>query len=638
MLLAIRDRTRGWIAYLIVALLVVPFALFGLYNYVGNGGGERTVATVDGEEITSTQLDEAFQARQSELREVLGDRFDSRLFDSDQIRREALDQLIDRQLLLNHAEATGIQVSDADVATYIRSREFFESDGAFSVDRYRDVLQQNRLTPDRYEAQVRQDLTTNLLRRVVESSAYTSDWELDRLIALQQQRREIGWVSVDADAYQNAVELTENELEAWYADNAERFRRPARVKLRYLSLDPEALAEEMTVSEEEIQAAYDERLASLEASGERTVRHILAQVTRDADDTEVAEAREAIESARARIKGGEPFEAVAEAVSDDTGSARRGGDLGRVARDDLAPAFAEAAWSLDPQELSDPVRTDFGFHLIEVTNAPGSDQPSLAALEDELRQEVALDKAERAVFERGNQLETLAFENPDTLAPAAEALGVDVSQSDWIPQGGTESGIGSEPAVLDAAFSDALLEDRENSDLIELNDETYVVLRVDQYEDERVPPLSDVRDEAREAFRNERALTLAKAQAESLAGDLRSGSDPVSAANGVRGAEGHAPRLASRNNRDLPGGVRERAFRLYLGDSNERAVGVASASGGWAAVVLTDIEAGDPDAADAEQREQLRSTINGLDSRDGFRSVLAALRADADVEIREDSL
>ncbi|MDR9454210.1 MAG: SurA N-terminal domain-containing protein [Spiribacter sp.] len=638
MLLAIRDRTRGWIAYLIVALLVVPFALFGLYNYVGNGGGERTVATVDGEEITSTQLDEAFQARQSELREVLGDRFDSRLFDSDQIRREALDQLIDRQLLLNHAEATGIQVSDADVATYIRSREFFESDGAFSVDRYRDVLQQNRLTPDRYEAQVRQDLTTNLLRRVVESSAYTSDWELDRLIALQQQRREIGWVSVDADAYQDAVELTENELEAWYADNAERFRRPARVKLRYLSLDPEALAEEMTVSEAEIQAAYDERLASLEASGERTVRHILAQVTRDADDTEVAEAREAIESARARIEGGESFEAVAEAVSDDTGSARRGGDLGRVARDDLAPAFAEAAWSLDPQELSDPVRTDFGFHLIEVTNAPGSDQPSLAALEDELRQEVALDKAERAVFERGNQLETLAFENPDTLAPAAEALGVDVSQSDWIPQGGTESGIGSEPAVLDAAFSDALLEDRENSDLIELNDETYVVLRVDQYEDERVPPLSDVRDEAREAFRNERALTLAKAQAESLAGDLRSGSDPVSAANGVRGAEGHAPRLASRNNRDLPGGVRERAFRLYLGDSNERAVGVASASGGWAAVLLTDIEAGDPDAADAEQREQLRSTINDLDSRDGFRSVLAALRADADVEIREDSL
>ncbi|AGM40668.1 PpiC-type peptidyl-prolyl cis-trans isomerase [Spiribacter salinus M19-40] len=638
MLLAIRDRTRGWIAYLIVALLVVPFALFGLYNYVGNGGGERTVATVDGEEITSTQLDEAFQARQSELREVLGDRFDSRLFDSDQIRREALDQLIDRQLLLNHAEATGIQVSDADVATYIRSREFFESDGAFSVDRYRDVLQQNRLTPDRYEAQVRQDLTTNLLRRVVESSAYTSDWELDRLIALQQQRREIGWVSVDADAYQNAVELTENELEAWYADNAERFRRPARVKLRYLSLDPEALAEEMTVSEEEIQAAYDERLASLEASGERTVRHILVQVPRDADETEVAEAREAIESARARIKGGEPFEAVAEAVSDDTGSARRGGDLGRVARDDLAPAFAEAAWSLDPQELSDPVRTDFGIHLIEVTNAPGSDQPSLAALEDELRQEVALDKAERAVFERGNQLETLAFENPDTLAPAAEALGVDVSQSDWIPQGGTESGIGSEPAVLDAAFSDALLEDRENSDLIELNDETYVVLRVDQYEDERVPPLSDVRDEAREAFRNERALTLAKAQAESLAGDLRSGSDPVSVANGVRGAEGHAPRLASRNNRDLPGGVRERAFRLYLGDSNERAVGVASASGGWAAVLLTDIEAGDPDAADAEQREQLRSTINGLDSRDGFRSVLAALRADADVEIREDSL
>jgi len=638
MLLAIRDRTRGWIAYLIVALLVVPFALFGLYNYVGNGTGERTVATVDGEDITSAQLDEAFRARQAELREVLGERFDSRLFDSGQIRREALNQLIDRQLLLNHAEQTGMRVSDADVATYIRSREFFQRDGSFSADRYRQVLQQNRLTPDRYEAQVRQDLTTNLLRRVVESSTYTTDWEVDRLVALQQQRREIGWVTVSADAYLDAVEVTQGELEAWYADNEERFRRPARVKLRYLSLNPATLAEDMTVSEEEVQAAYEDRLSTLEASGERRVRHILAQVPSDASEAEVAEARERIEAARARIEGGAPFAEVAEAVSDDPGSARQGGDLGRVARDDLAPAFAQAAWSLEPQELSKPVRTDFGFHLIEVTDAPSTEQPTLAALEDELRAEIARDKAERAVFERGNQVETLAFEHPDTLEPAAEAVGVEVSQSDWIPQGGTESGIGSEPAIITAAFSDALLEDRENSDLIEVNGDTYVVLRVDEYEQQRVPPLSDVREEARQSFMNERAAALAREQASSLMDDLRAGKDPVAAAVDVPGAEAHAPRFASRNQRDLPGGVRERAFQLYLDDSSERAAGVATISGGSAAVVLTDIERGDSEAVDAEQREQLRSTINNLDSRIGFQSILASLRASAEVEIREDSL
>ncbi|RZU98928.1 SurA N-terminal domain-containing protein [Spiribacter vilamensis] len=637
MLLAIRDRTSGWIAYVIVGLLVIPFALFGLYNYVG-GGGPQVVATVGDTEITRTQLDQAYQQRQSELRRMMGDQYDPSMFSTDDLRRRVLEQLIDRQVLLNYARDSRLRASDEDVSQSVRSQSMFQVDGSFSRERYQDLLERNGLTAQAYEAQIRRDLSISLLQRAVESTTFTSEQTIDRLIALQSQRRELAWAALSARDYRDGIEMTDEDLQAWYEDNRERFREPEQVKLRYLTLSPATVAETIDISEDAIRARYEERATGSGEDAAREVRHILAAVSEGADDAAVEAAREEIADARDRIRGGESFAAVAEAVSDDSGSATNGGSLGEIEQGDVPDAFAEAAWSLDEGALSEPVRTSSGWHLIEVTGVQAADMAPYEEMRDQIRDEIAMDRADRRVTELANEIEALAFENPSTLAPAADAAGLEVRSTDWIAQSTTDSGITSDSAVLETAFSESMLDTRENSDLIERSEGGYSVIRVTDYRAARVQPLEDVREEAETAYRREKASEAARTDAETIADAVNDGESLERATDRVANAEYNTPQWSDRNDRSLPAGVRERGFRLSAdGERGDRA-GVGRLSGGWAAVVVEAVESGDASAVDNERRSQLRQTLNDLDGQASVSAVVAALRDRTDIEVRERNL
>jgi peptidyl-prolyl cis-trans isomerase D len=637
MLLSIRDRTSGWIAYVIVGLLVIPFALFGLYNYVGNGG-PQVIATVGDAEITRTQLDQAYQQRQSELRRMLGDQYDPAVFSTDNLRRQVLEQLIDRQALVNYARDNRLRASDADVSQAVRSQSMFQVDGQFSSERYQRLLQQNSLTAEAYESQIRRDLSISLLQRAVQSTPYTSDQAVDRLITLQAQQRELAWVTLPTADYRDAIEVTPADLEAWYDNNREQYREPEQVQLRYLSLSAEAIAPTLEISEQTVRERYDQRASGSGEDAARSVRHILAAVPEDGDEAAVDAARQTIVEARERIRAGESFAAVAEAVSDDSGSAGRGGSLGVIEQSDVADAFAETAWSLQPGELSQPVRTPFGWHLIEVTDVQTADLPPFEQMRASIRETIAMERAERRVTERANTLETLAFENPATLEPAADAAGLSVQSTDWIDASADDTGIAGDPAVLEAAFSDAMLDNRENSDLIELEDGGYAVIRVTDYRSARIRPLDAVRDQAVSAYRDQRANAAARADAQRIADAVNAGESPETAASGIDAAQLNAPVMGGRNDRSLPAGVRERGFRLSGPDGSGDRAGVGRLSTGWAAVVVESVEPGDPAAVSAERRDQLRQTLTDLDGQASVQAVVAALRAQADVEIREGNL
>jgi len=637
MLLSIRDRTSGWIAYVIVGLLVIPFALFGLYNYVGNGG-PQVVATVGDAEITRTQLDQAYQQRQSELRRMLGDQYDPAVFSTDDLRRQVLEQLIDRQVLINYARDTRLRASDGDVSQAVRSQSMFQVDGSFSSERYQTLLQQNNLTAEAYEAQIRRDLSISLLQRAVESTTFTSDQAVERLIALQGQQRRLSWAALATEDYRDAIEVTDADLQAWYDDNRERFREPEQVQLSYLMLSADGIASTIDVSDDTVRERYDERASGSGEDAPRTVRHILAAVPEDADPAAVESAREAIEAARERIRSGESFAAVAEAVSDDSGSAAQGGSLGVIEQADVADAFAEAAWSLQPGELSQPVRTPFGWHLIEVTDVRVADMPPFEQMRASIRESIAMERAERRVTEHANTLETLAFENPGTLEPAAEAVGLNVGSTDWIDAAADDTGIAGDAAVLETAFSDAMLDNRENSDLIELDDGGYAVVRVTDYRSARIRPLDEVREQAITAYRDEKATAAARADAERIAEAVNAGESLEAAAERIDAAQYTAPTLGGRNDRSLPAGVRERGFRLSGPDGSGDRAGVGRLASGWAAVVVEAVEPGDPSEVGAEQRNQLRQTLNDLDGQASVQAVVAALRDQADVEIRASNL
>lgn len=636
MLQAIRDRTRGWIAYVIVALLVIPFALFGMYNYLADGGGAQTVATVNGEEITRTRLDQAYRQRQSQLREMLGERFDPAMFDDRQLRRETLQQLIDRQLLLGYARSAGLRVTDSEVAAAVREQPVFQVDGAFSVERYRDLLAQNNIAPGQYEAQLRRDLALDALRAAVVDSALASDREIERLVALQRQERHTAWLHIAGSAFADAVSIDDAAVREYYEANREAYRRPEQVRLRYLLLDPATLAGRIEVETETLRARYEERRAAAAREAPRRIRHILLEVP----DTASADAvREEAEALRERILAGEGFASVAEAASDDPGSARNGGDLGLVRRGDFVEPFEEAAWALEAGELSEPVRTEFGWHLIEVTEVRSPDIPPFEEMRAALREEIAAERARRRLFELGNELETLAFEHPDSLEPAAEALSLEIRETGWVSVSGAEEGIAASPAVLEAAFSDALIERRENSELLELSGDRYAVVRVAEHRAAEVRPLDEVRAEVVAALRAERAAEAARERAERVRARIADGESPAAVAEGLDGVEATAARWISRDTADVPRAVREQAFRLALPEDAEgAAVGLARVTDGWAVVAVDDVRPGDASALSEEARAQLRATLNRLDGNAAFEALVAALREGADISIREDRL
>lgn len=640
MLQSIRERTGIFLPVAVIGLLVVPFVISSLYGYVVGGGGPQTIATVDGVEITRSRLDQAYRERQSELRQLLGEQFDPSLFDTDQLRRETAQQLIDRAVLLNYARAQGLQATDADVAIAIRGQSIFQVDGSFSAERYRRILEQNRLTPERYESQLREDLTIDLLQRSIGQTAYTSDRELDRILALQRQRRELAWAVLPAEAYHDAVSIEESDLRAWYEQNAERYRQPQQVQLRYLHLDLDAIAADIDIPRADIEARYAEREAEANDDSLREIRHILIAVDESADTAAVEAARDRAQSARQRIIDGEGFAEVAAEISDDTGSGAQGGELGLLQRADVVPAFADAAWSLPVGELSEPVRTPFGWHVIEVQSVQSESLPPLSEIADQIRDEIARERAERVLFERGNEVDSLAFENPMTLEPAARAVSLPVQTSDWLTPAGTGQGddpVLDDPAVLQAAFDETAIERRENSDLIELASGGYAVIRVSDYQPAQIQPFDAVAGTVRQAYVQEEAAALARADAESIVTAVKAGGQLQSAAGEYAAAQFNPGRWSERNERELPAGVREAGFRLPA-QSDEPVADLARVPQGWAVVTVLAVENGDPDAVEAEAREQLRASMNNLDGQAAVQALLTQLREQANIRVFEDNI
>ncbi len=640
MLQSIRERTGIFLPVAVIGLLVVPFVISSLYGYVVGGGGPQTVATVDGEEITRSRLDQAYRERQTELRQLLGEQFDPSLFDADQLRRETLQQLIDRLVLLNYARAEGLQATNADVAIAVRSQSIFQADGQFSVERYRQILQQNRLTPERYEAQLREDLTIDLLQRAVGQTAYTSDRELDQILALQRQQRELAWAVLPTQAYLEAVTTAEADLRQWYQQNAERYRLPEQIQLRYLHLDPAAIAAGIDVAQEDIEARYAEREAEAAAESSREIRHILIAVDESADASAVEQAREAAMTARERITGGAEFAEVAAEVSDDTGSGAQGGNLGVLQQSDVVPAFAEAAWDLSVGEVSEPVRTRFGWHLIEVLEVQAGGLAPLNEIAGQIRDEIAMERAERQLFEIGNEVDTLAFENPTTLEPAARETELAVERSDWLTPAGSEQAnhpVLDDPAVLQAAFSEDAIEGQENSDLIELANGGYAVIRVADHQPSQIQSFEMVSETVREAYVRERATAQARDNAEAVVAAVNAGTSLQAALESVPSAQFNPGRWSSRNDRALPGGVREAGFRLPARTDNPPAA-LARVPQGWAVVTVLAVENGDPQAVEAEARDQLRASMNNLDGQTAVQALLTQLRAQANIRVFEDNI
>jgi peptidyl-prolyl cis-trans isomerase D len=630
MLQAIRERAQGWLAWVIVALISIPFALWGIQSYLGVGG-EPFVAKVNGVEITDRDLSRRTQQARIELRERLGEAYDPALFEEGRLRAEILDDMIRQTLLLDTSNRIGMRVSDEEVRVQILSEPAFQRDGRFDREAYERLLQLQGLSPTQFEEQLRQQLLGNQLLRAVVGSELVTRQELGDYQRLVGQTRDLSYALIPAGDFRSDAPIGEDEIQAFYEANAPRFQSPEMVKLDYLVLDVADLAKGAEIGDDELRRVYDEDQSRFGRAEQRSVRHLLLTVPQDADDAAAQAVEARVRAIRERILAGEAFEEVARSESQDPGSASEGGSLGTIEQGLMDPVFDTVAFTLPVGELSEPVRTRFGYHLIEVTEIiPPATKP-FEEVKEELRAEVSRQRAESLFYDLGERLANVAYESPDSLEPAADELGLILRQSDWIGREGGE-GVLAHPRVMSAAFSDEVLVGRANSDLIEPERDTLraVVLRVADHRVAAVRPLGEVRDEIVEELRLARAREAATQAGRSAAEKIRQG---MSWSEAMPSAVVETPAAVGRDVQTVPAPIRELAFTLPVPVEGAASVGTTLLENGDVAVIqVTSVKDGEVTSSEGPSPTSEAAMLAQVLGRQVYDAMLGDMELRAKVE------
>ncbi|MBK5970741.1 MULTISPECIES: SurA N-terminal domain-containing protein [Thiorhodovibrio] len=631
MLLEIRERAQGWVAWAIVILISIPFALWGIQSYLGVGS-EPEVATVNGTEITQRQLDQNVQRTRMDMRERLGDAYDPALFEGAGLRARVLEQMIQTQVLLDASLVLGLRVADAVLRSAIAQEPAFQKDGRFDKATYAQVLQYQGLTPTGFEQNLRLSLLQGQLERAVQSTAFATAAEVDQSIRLIRQQREISYILVPKANFAPDEPPSQEALRAFYAENPDRFKSPEQVKLSYLLLSPETLGADQAVSEADVRALYEERAETLQTPERRELRHILIAVPADADETAMEAARTKAQTLRERLLDGEDFAALAKEASDDPVSAEEGGSLGQIEPGMLDPVLEQAVFSLPANTLSEPVRSRFGYHLLEVTAIEPSQTPAFEEVADDLRKELQERSGEAAFYDYAERLATRTYEVPDSLIPAAEDLGLEVQTSDWIARDGGE-GLFASPKVMNAAFSEEVLNMGNNSELIEPDPQRLeaLVLRVDEHQPEAARPFEEVRDEIAGLLSERQAADAALAAAEAMAARIEQGDGLAEVAGETYSVESAG--LVERQSAEVPSAVSQEAFLLPRPADARSSVGTATNIDGDAYVIsVSAVEDGAVDALSSEARAGESRVLTQSLGRSDFSHFVAGLEANAKIE------
>ncbi|MGH8631825.1 MAG: SurA N-terminal domain-containing protein, partial [Burkholderiales bacterium] len=458
MLQQIRDRTSGIVAGFIVALLIVPFAFFGIETF-NSGGGDPVVAKVGSQKIRQSQFKHAYDQRYQQFVALMGDNFDASRFDPKLFRKMVLDDMTQESMLRQFAEKSGYRANDAVVFDYLSRIPMFQKDGEFDTAAYQAALARQGLRPDRFEDQVRTSIAIDQMREGVLETAFITDADVQQAWRLARQERVASYVLFDAAKYQDQVTVTEAQLKARYEEKKSQLTSPERIRIAYLQLSLDSLPKAAAPAEDVLKTLYDaEKDARFTTPEERKASHILVNFGADKSAS-----KKKAQDLYAQIKAGGDFAALARAHSEDPGSKDKGGELGWQRRGQMPEKFEKVLFDLEKGQDSEPVETEFGWHLIRLDDHKPKTVRPLS--HPDVRQElIALyqNREQQKRFQEMNEkLEQLAFENPASLEPVAKELGVSVQTSDWFTRAGGE-GLAANEAVKQAAFSQEVVQDGEN--------------------------------------------------------------------------------------------------------------------------------------------------------------------------------
>ncbi|MEW6164957.1 MAG: SurA N-terminal domain-containing protein [Pseudomonadota bacterium] len=507
---------------IILALIILPFALWGVDSYVRSGDGANAVATVGGVPVGLDEFQQALREQQDRLRPQLGG-LDPKLLDSPELRRGVLQELINQRLLALHAAKAHLGVSDAALVDFITSVPSLQEDGKFSRERYEALVAAQGMSVEMFEARVRQDIVMQQAMLPVVGAAVGGRVPAERWLAAQLEERTIGEAILRAEDFAAGTTPDAEAVKRYYEANRSRFEVPEQVRVEYLVLDQAVLAERAQASEEEIKAWYQANEARYKQPEERQASHILIRADKGAPEAELKAAQAKAEEVLARLKAvpGD-FAKLAKEFSQDPGSADKGGDLGYFGRGMMVKPFEDATFALKAGELSGVVRSDFGFHIIKLTGIRAEQARPLAAVRAEIAAELKRQAAARLYAESAESFANTVYEQPDSLKPAAEKHGLSVQTSDWLARGAqTIMPPLGHPKLLQAVFSDDAVKHRRNTEAVDVGGGKLISARVVEHRPAAVEPLEKVSGAIEKILAREaavaRATAAGKAQLEKLA-------------------------------------------------------------------------------------------------------------------------
>ncbi|WP_288912773.1 SurA N-terminal domain-containing protein [Pseudomonas rhizophila] len=621
MLQNIRDNSQGWIAKTIIGVIVVLMALTGFDAIFQATTNSNDAAKVNGEEISQNELSQAVDMQRRQLMQQLGKDFDASLLDEKMLRDSALKGLIDRKLLLQGAQDSKFAFSEAALDQVILQTPEFQVDGKFSAERFDQVIRQLGYSRMQFRQMLAQEMLIGQLRAGLAGSGFVTDTQVLAFARLEKQTRDFATLNIQADS--STVKLTDDEVKAYYDKHAKEFMTPDQVVIDYLELKKASFFDQVSVKDEDLQAAYQKEIANL--SEQRRAAHILIEVN---DKVTEAQAKAKIEEIQARLAKGESFEALAKEFSQDPGSANSGGDLGYAGPGVYDPEFEKALYALSKDQVSAPVRTDFGFHLIKLLGVEAPEVPTFASLKDKLVRELKTQQVEQRFVEATKQLEDASFEASD-LAQPAQDLKLTVHTSAPFGREGGE-GIAANRAVVTAAFSPEVLDEGANSTAIELDPETVVVLRAKEHRKPEQMPLESVDGAIRAQLAKEHASAAAKTRAEELIAGLRDGKTALD--QPVDGQKWKVIEAATRSQEGIDPAVLQALFRMPKPESKDKPTfsSVTLPDGSLVIVRLNGVnEAAAPsDEEKAQYRRYLASRVGQQD----FAAYRKQLESEADIE------
>jgi peptidyl-prolyl cis-trans isomerase D len=627
MLAKIREKTQGIIATFILSLIAIPFILWGIGSYF-NRGTSIAVAKVNGTEITQ----QAYRQQLEQLRGVDPRRAESRV-----LKQMIVEGLIEQTLLVTDAEDRGYRLSNAQLAQVIHDIPYFQSNGRFDPALYEAQLRRQGLRPAEFETRMRRDNVTTQVQRGLSESAFVTEADVAAMVRLMKQERRVSYATVSADTFIPKVTVGGQEIEDYFQSNQESFRAPEAVRVEYLTLKAGDVVQQVQPTEDELRQAYTADAARYAAPEKRKASHILISVPAGASDDADKAARARVEGLVKQTRGGANFAAVAKKSSDDKESAAKGGDLGDVSRGVLPPELEAAVYALKLGDVSAPIRSSFGYHLIKLTGLQPEQRRSYESVKQELADQARRRKGEERFYELGERFRNLVYEHPEGLQPAAKELGLTVQTSDWFTrEGGT--GIAAQPRVAAAAFESDVLSRARNSDAVEVNAETLVALHVVEHRLSAVRPIGEVRATIERTLKENRAREQARAVAEDWVKKLEQGAKLAELAQ----ASGMALSPAKTLSREHPAGVDKRIADAVFAAPRPKdrpVIGqVDLARQGYVVYALEAVRDADPAAADAAAKERIKRQLAQRRGADYYASYRSGLRKAADVEVNTDQL